>query len=66
MESRAHKEEGVQGSLGGERDKLFFLHSFVLVHKPLFSLSPELMIIKQNNSCCSRLCFSLNSVLMII
>ena len=50
----------------GEKDKLFFLHPFVLVRKDTFSLSPELMIRQQNNSSCSRVCFSLSSVLMII
>ena len=42
----------VWSSQGGKKDRLFFF----------FSLGPELKISQQNNSSCSRICFSLNSV----
>ena len=54
--SRALEEEiGIWSSQGREKGKIFF-----------FSLSPELMTAQQNNLSCSRICFSLNSVPMII
>ena len=48
------EETGIWSSQGREMDNF------------CFSLSLELMIVKQNNSSCSRICFSLNSVPMII
>ena len=61
----------VQGSGVLKEEKkinvLFFSTSPSFSYRKLFfSLSPELMITKQNNSSRSRMCFSLNSVPMII
>ena len=55
-----------QGSNPGLLHCRWTLLPFEPPGKPHLSLSPELMITKQNNSSCSRVCFSLSSVLMII
>ena len=51
----ALEEIGIWSSQGREKDNFFF-----------FSLSPELMTAQQNNFSCSRICFSLNSIPVII
>ena len=59
------KEGGVQGSQGGERDKHFFPTFLRLSHIRLFFKTRANDYATKQLSC-SRVCFSLSSVLMII